>query len=229
MNVKDFVQSESFYHPHADAWLVLGRDAKGRFATGWIARQNPEKIISCRRFLDEASAQAAYMEILEEDSIPDALTTAPDWKKQALYDWEDDNLSGVRRELKNAAQGRKLLRQIAEDYDIDCPRLKWGEFTDHSEYDEDDNVILFGARDNTTLLHEMAHAIHIAQLGEQQGPHHSPGFVSIAIELYHRYAGADLKMLEESAGKAGLLGDLYQEKKTAPRPAAPRAGYTARL
>lgn len=100
------------------------------------------------------------------------------------------------------------MRQIAEDYDIDCPRLKWGEFTDHSEYDEDDNIILFG---------------------EQQGPHHSPGFVSIAIELYHRYAGADLKMLEESAGKAGLLGDLYQEKKTAPRPAAPRAGYAARL
>lgn len=227
MNVKDFTKSASIYHPHADAWLVLGKDAKGRFCTGWIARRKPDNLISCHRFLDEASAHVAFEDILKRDDVPHSLIIAPDWQKQTLYDWEDDNLSKFRIDLPNPAQARRLMRQIAADYDIDCPRLKWLDFTNHSEYDEDENIIYYGARDNITLLHEMAHAIHYAQLCEHLGPHHSPGFVSIAIDLYHRYAGADLETLNGSAGKRGLLGDLWQPQQS-PKPEPSPSGYTPR-
>lgn len=228
MNVKDFVQSDSVYHPDADAWLVLGRNEKGRFCTGWVARHKPDKIISCRRFLDESSAHLAFTEIIDSDDVPFALVNAPDWQKQRLYDWEEDHLAATRTDFKNQAEARRLMRQIAADYEIDCPRLKWGAFTNFSEYNEDDNIILFGARDNATLLHEMAHAIHYAQHDEYLGPHHSPGFVSIVLDLYQRYGGADHGTLYESAGQAGLLGGLYQPENSSPKPKPPRAGYDPR-
>ena len=70
--------------------------------------------------------------------------------------------------------------------------------------------IKFGHRDNISLLHELAHAIHDHKAAA--GADHNPTFVWIAIELYHRYAGFDLAYLVATAHQAGLLGDIERQK-----------------
>lgn len=224
--MKEFAQSGLFYHPHADAWLVQGR-AKGIHIIGWVARQRPETVAHVRRFLDEASAAKAFSATIRTDDVPEALVMAQDWQQSRVYRWEDKHVLKFGRILDSPGKARSLMRRIAQDYGIECPKLCWTEHNGHSEYDADDNFINFGDRNSMTLLHEMAHAIHAQRLGEQMGPHHSPGFVEVAIELYHRYGGIDTPVLTETAGKAGILGDVYQPSAL-PKPARRRVGYICR-
>ena len=214
MKTKDLTIQESFFHAFADATIVRGilRDGEehraGQHIVGWVPRATPEKLIAPRRYLDSASASAALAAALQEDEIPSALRNAKDWQKRRVYEWEDKLLVSQVEGFLDQRQARKLLQRISRDFGVPCPKLIWGDNANLSEYDEDSNEIFFRHRDKITLLHEMTHSIVNERLGDDSGPDHSPGFVWLAIELYHRYAGIDLAFLIQSAAHRDILGNV---------------------
>ncbi len=224
MKTKDLTIQESLFHTHADACLVRGilrdevaRPRAARHVVGWIARAAPQTLLAPRRCLDAASAIRVFQETLETDDVPPALVRARDWQKKRVYDWENELLVPQAEPVEGVKTARAILRQVARDLAIPCPKLVWREpGGEDSEYDDDCHEISFGHREKISLLHEMAHAVHAVRTGERLGPHHSPGFVWIAIELYHRYADVDLWFLVQSAAHRDLLGDIVPHRPDAP-------------
>lgn len=220
----DIIQKH--YDPNLDGYLMLGkvRDT-GEFFVAWKSRHK-ENLVDGKSFETEAAAAEYYKKLLDDGDLTARRSLTKDFQKQAVYDWEDDSLlpRGAKITEKEA---RALIRKIAHDYDVPVPDLEWEEFTNVSGYDDD--TIYMGARDNISLLHEMAHHLHEYKvIGDDELPPHSPGFVAIALALYHRYAGIDLAYLNDTAQAKNILGDalkpainptpVNEKEKPAPRP-----------
>jgi hypothetical protein len=196
---------KKYYDPDVDASLVLGRVRdRQQFIVAWKSRHK-DSFVSAKSFVDEAAAREYFNEIVTDAHpfIPESLTR--DFQKKAVYDWEDNDLL-PRSRLVTEKDARTLIRKIAHDYKVPVPDLEWEEFTNVSGYDDD--TIYMGARDNISLLHEMAHHIHEYKAIADDGlAPHSPGFVAFAIQLYHRYGNIDLQYLQKTAAVKDILGD----------------------
>jgi|GEM_PF-1365531 len=213
---------ECYFDPHLDAYLVLGKiNDSTEYFTGWKSRHK-DSIVDTRGFSNEAVARKRFNTMIEEDELSGHPSLLKDYQKQRVYDWEEKMLMPHSKKI-NEKNARALINKIALDYGMSAPRLKWRKFTNYSKYDSE--AIYFGARDNISLLHEMAHHIHDhAICFDDSLPHHSSGFVHCAIELYARYADIDPKFLLSSAHNKEILGDPAQSQAIMPvQPTGKRA------
>lgn len=193
------------FDPQMDAWLLLGRFKNGgSYAVAWESRHRPG-LVDCEIFESKTGAEVRFDAIIANAEQSDDPVFEKDFQKQAVYDWEDEDLMPFGKKI-DEGEARVLLRRVAQDCKVPVPDLQWEPFTNTSEYD--DGMIWFGARDNISLLHEMAHHIREQHDGEDSGlAPHAPAFVGVAGELYRRYAGIDENLLKSSAEQRNLLGD----------------------
>ena len=217
MKVKDLVVRSKHYDPHLDAYLIVGkrkREAKTlkNHVVAWVSRHN-EQLSESKYFLDSRSATRYFNKTKNETHYPETPSLTKDWQKQRVYNWENKSL--IPHALKiNEKEAKSLIRKVSRDFSIRQPKLKMEKVTWNAEYDSSTNTIHFGSRDNITLLHELAHAIHIKETDDEPLADHSPGFVWTAIELYNKYAGINLSYLLLTAEKSGLLGDMKESQMT---------------
>jgi hypothetical protein len=217
LRAKDLIIRERHYDANVDGYLVVGQKRKKdnsslkNHVVGWISRHK-DQLHESRYFMDKGSAKRYYNQvILNDHKKPECSVFMKDWQKQKLYSWENTLVKNHGLKL-NEKQAKSIIRKVSREYGIPAPKLKMEKITWHSEYDDEKNIIHFGSRDNITLLHELAHAIHTKQLDDELAAHHSPGFTWIAIELYHKYAGLNLNYLILGASANGLLGDLNEKQ-----------------
>lgn len=190
------------FDPHADAYLLLGR-TRGipEHFVAWQSRHR-KNIVDGTCFDTGAAARQHFERMIEDQERSEHPQIEKDWQQDAVYAWEEEFIFPLCRTLaKHEVQA--LTRRIARDYKISVGELVWGE-----EYDEEDGIALYrGDIDDISFLHEMAHHIHDHRQNGDIPAAHSPGFVAVAIELYHRYAGIDRNRLIESAAAKNILGD----------------------
>lgn len=193
------------FDPQMDAWLLLGKFKTGKgYAVAWESRHRPG-LVDCETFDSKTDAEWRFDEIVATAERSEDPIFEKDFQKQAVYDWEDEDIMPLAQKISEKA-ARALLRRAAQDYGVPVPSLEWENFTNHSEYD--DGTIWFGARDNISLLHEMAHHIQEQHDGEDNGlAPHASAFVRMAMELYHRYAGINETLLKQTAARRDILGD----------------------
>ena len=229
MKADDLKIFERYYSAELDAYVVFAKnnkaDAKGkpslkRFIVGWQGRHKPEKILVSKKFLDYESAEEHYQMLVEEIDDPDFEydEVFQDAQKKQVYSWEDNAVIPLLNGKKiNKTEAESLVRKVSRDYGIKAPKINWKKYADSSEYDSELNEIDFGHRDEISLLHELAHAIHGKHSETDHDVHHGPAFVWLAIELYNRYAGINLSYLVTSAQHQGILGDLDTDQDITPR------------
>lgn len=193
------------FNPEMDAWLLLGKLKNGNgYAVAWESRHRPG-LIDCETFDSKTEAEWRFDEIVATAEQSENPVFENDFQKQSVYDWEDEDLMPQAKKI-DEREARALLRRAAQDYGVPVPSLEWETHTNHSEYE--DGTIWFGARDNISLLHEMAHYIQEQHDGDDSGlAPHAPAFITLAIALYHRYAGIDRRFLNDSAAQRDLLGE----------------------
>lgn len=196
---------------HADAYLVYGKTKKKnslkQYVVGWQPRHAENHLLDPHYFLDDDSAIEFYLNTVRNDDQPYRKKLLKDWQQQRVYEWEENELAPYTKKMTKT-EITALVKQVAKDHGIKIPKIKWLKEREYSDYAFWSNTIRFGHRDNISVLHEMAHAIHDKTHDREDVAHHPPAFVWTAIELYHRYAGAPLNTLISTAQKHNLLGDL---------------------
>ncbi len=214
--VRDVSVLKRHFNPHADGYLVLARRGDG-YLTGWISRHHQQKIRDVESFASRRAATQAFSRAILREDMPEDPVFEKDWQQRRLYDWENDFVCPYKKTLTRA-QAKSLAAKVAQDYDIETPRIVFKERNGHSEYDSDEHTVYYGDRDNITLLHELAHAVYDkTNEGESLfAAHHSPAFVWMAIELYHHYSGLDLQYLVLTAAQRGLVGDFAENRLVTP-------------
>ena len=191
------------FDPHADAWLVLGRvNGTSDYFVAWQSR-HCDALVDGKRFNKASEAQQHFESMIESDERSEHPYIEKDWQQDTVYDWEEEFIFPLSRTLDDQ-EIKTLTRRIARDYKIPASELVWGE--DYEE-DEADIETYKGNIDIISFLHEMAHHVHDHQQNGNIAAHHSPGFVAVAIALYHRYAGIELEHLGVSACSKKILGD----------------------
>lgn len=215
MKIKDVYINYRKFDPHADAYLVYGRvllkNTLKNHVVGWQLRRGDDRLLDPHYFLDEQSAARFYTDTISSDYQPERKKLEKDWQQETLYRWEEDTLESYLVTL-NKNEIADLVRQVANDHGIKTPAITWRKEDDYSEYRPTSHTIAFGHRDNISTLHEMAHALQEYTHDRRNVAHHAPGFVWIAIELYHKYAGVPLNTLITTANKYDLLGDLEADQ-----------------
>lgn len=213
MKTKDLEIKDYRYYPDVDAFLILAdRPGLGtrlpRAVIGWMHRTRPASLICVRSFPDMPAAVELYKNTLAFVNFPDKVLEIKDKQRQKVYNWEDHLLMpAYDRPLTHYADATKILMRVCREMDIPLPILLWQTENQHSKYERSPSTILFGHRSLIPLLHEIAHAMQDLKPGnENNNIHHSPGFVWDVITLYNRYADIDLRILVQSAAKAGILG-----------------------
>ncbi len=209
MKLSDLDIREKFYSNDIDGYLILGRNRDEttlkRWVVGWYSRHSPTRLARRKSFADEESARAMLDVAYQTALSPAHEKFSKDWQKHTVYLWEDIDLAGHQIELTRQ-EARALVAKVCDDYNIEPPELVWSQ-KKGSEYFPASHRIRFGHRDLISLLHELAHAIHL-HTDNLSKADHSPPFVWIAIELYNRYAGVNLQYLITTAQREGLLGDI---------------------
>lgn len=219
MKLKNLTVIERHYDAELDAYVVLAKHnmrEKGlkRFVVGWHSRHDDTKLASRKAFIDYESAEKYYEDFINGANEPEYKRIYKDWQQYKVYSWEADTLEGDARILTED-EARAIIKKVSRDYGMKPPKLVWKKRkTEYSTYDENDHQIDFGHRDEISLLHEIAHAVHAHNA--EADIHHGPAFVWIAIELYNRYAGVNLQYLITSAKNYGLLGDMDTDQSLDP-------------
>lgn len=199
------------FDTHADAYLVFGKiknkKSLKQYVVGWQPRHAEKRLLDPHYFLDDDSAIEFYLATVIDDNQPYRKKLLKDWQQQRVYDWEEQAL-GLYTKKMTKAEMTALVKQVAIDHGIKIPKVKFLKEQEYSDYSFWSNTIRFGHRDNISVLHEIAHAIHDNIHNREDVAHHPPAFVWTVIELYHKYAGAPLNTLITTAQKNNLLGDL---------------------
>lgn len=221
MKVNDVDVLHKQFHPHADAYVIIGKvknkKTLKKYVVGWVSRHADTRILKPHYFPDDNSAIEHFIESAEYEDIPNRKKITKDWQQDDVYDWLSHDLDQYEKKMTKKDMVA-LIKKVSKDYGIKAPTLRWIKKQNYSYYEDDMHRISMGHRENLTLLHEMAHAIHSLIIGEGLGfvPHHSPAFTWINIELYNRYADIPLNHLIATAKQRNILGDL-DEKQTAVR------------
>lgn len=213
------------FDTHADAYLVYGKiknqNSLKQYVVGWQPRHAENHLLDPRYFLDGDSATEFYLDTVRNDDQPHRKKLLKDWQQQRVYGWEDTELSPYCKKMTKAEM-TTLVKQVAGDHGIKIPKIKWLKEQEYSDYSSWGHTVRFGHRDNISVLHEMAHAIHDRTHDRDDVAHHPPAFVWTVIELYHKYAGAPLNTLITTAQKHNLLGDLNVDQAPLVLPQAKR-------
>ena len=208
------------YDPHMDGYIVLGAvkysRSPVRHVVAWQSR-HAGTAVDCRFYENPDSARRQFNRAAKKGCEHSLLQK--DWQKKKLHDWENRFLMPHSRRI-NEQDALRMIRRFCRDYSLPVPQLTWKKKEGYSVFDNDTNELIFGHRDNISLLHELAHDLHKSRLREKADdddddydtPMHPPGFVWCAIELYHRYAGLGLDYMVVSAHSHGLLGDMKEDQ-----------------
>lgn len=189
------------FDPHSDAYLLLGRINDSGYFVAWRSRHG-KKLVDGTEFNGAGDARKHFERMIEEGERSEHPSIEKDWQQEAVYAWEEKFLFPQARTI-DEAEVAALTRQISRHYKIPVSELVWGE-----DYEEEEGVELYrGDIDIISFLHEMAHHVHDHLQKGDVPALHGPGFVMTAIELYHRYAGIDIRHLTESAAAKNILGD----------------------
>lgn len=210
--LKDITVLREIYDPHLDGYLVAGKlkfrasETKNPYIVAWRSRL--EQRLVYKTFLPTKGALSKYFSHIDmNDDYPDMGLFKMARLQERVYKWEAAHVLPYTEKITHR-QAHDIVRQVATNYGIEKPTLKWLPEGTISSYAEGFNRIKFSHRDKIRLLHEMAHAIHCNDPEHEKGALHSPAFTRIAIELYHRYAGIDLPHLLVTANQYGILGDM---------------------
>lgn len=203
--------AERVYNNALDLYSVFAKAIKRKrkpYIVAWQPRGN-DYLYEEQKFSNKKSAKAAFQRAVEYIDEPEMELFQEDRQQQAVYDWEEISADpfAITLDFKTL---RKINRQVAKDYNMETPKLRFIEEGQSSTYDPSDHSIELSDKTNITLLHEIAHAIVNVKCSYEGREHaaHSPLFVWTVIELYHRYAGLDLTGLILSASQRNLLGDM---------------------
>jgi hypothetical protein len=232
MKVNNITIIKKIYDPHADGYLVLGKNKKNKslkkYVVGWVSRHKPDSLKehyegTNKFFQDLHSAQTAFDTIIQSEQQSDHHLFTKDWQKNRVYKWEDTYILPYAKNLSKK-DIKELIKKVAKDYKIKTPKIEWLKSNDNSYYDEDDHLVSLGARDDVTALHEMAHAVHEHMHDRDIVANHPPAFVWKLIELYNKYLELDMKYLITSAHHSDIIGDINVEEIIDPSPFTPIYG-----
>ena len=213
MNLSDLEILKKHFDARIDGYFVFAKNkdqnSLQKYVVGWYSRHQENELASYKAFTDASSAHQYFKEQLDNETAPRNAVFNKDFQDNDVYSWEEKYVEPQALTI-TPKQAKAMIKKVCDDYDIPEVMLKWKKMQGASYYIEEDNKIEFGHRDNISLLHELAHAIHAHDT--DNGANHNPSFVWIAIELYHRYAGLDLGYLITTAIQSGLLGDVNTQK-----------------
>lgn len=199
------------FDPDLDLYAVLGRAtaaSKKPFKAGWLSRDQ-EHFIELQHFSRQSRASQHFNDAAHGDITPESNAVYEDHQRHAVYAWEDEYIAAFATKLDETDM-QKLVRKVARMERQRAPKIRFKEEGRSSHFLPADYAIEFGHRDDITVLHEMAHAIHF-NMNDERGKdyvNHAPQFVWILIGLYSKYANFNYQYLTTSAYKAGILGDM---------------------
>lgn len=216
---------DEFYNPITETSLVLafnkcakarGASRKSRsYLVGLSHRSKEKDVDECTYFPSLKKARHYFHDVANEDFAHKKISK--DFQQDALYKWEDEFVVPYCRPIKSKKQAEKIVAHVCAEEGLSTPpTLVWKKECNSSWYMRESNEILFGHRDEGSLLHELAHALIDNTGTDDRGvhdceyDHHGAGFAWKAIELYTRYAGFNTHYLVSSAQARNLLGPLDQ-------------------
>jgi hypothetical protein len=223
--LKDITVLDEIYNPHANGYMVTGKlkdsASEKPYILGWRTRKG-QTLIEPQTYKSKGWLTRSFQKAISQDQWPDNEIFRRDTHQQRLYDWENACLvpQTIRVSEKKA---REVIKRVCSDYNIERTMLRWRPDNEGkpSLYDPSEHSIEFRHRDLVSLLHELGHAIHEENGENDKGPHHSPAFTRILLELYNRYAGFNIDYLVITAQKFDLLGDT-KSNQIISDPASPR-------
>ncbi len=160
----------------ADAWLILAQTQKSEahglqlaaYVTGWVPRLAADQAYDVTRFLDQEAAAAQFGESCNDGSQPEDPVFLQDLQRKQVYAWEANFPPDEDADLPDIASVKSLIRKVSHDYGIRTPRLILNDDI-RSAYDPGDNTLSLRGLKLLTVLHEMAHAIHVQNCDDEEG------------------------------------------------------------